>query len=204
MSRSISPTSRTLTGLASMPSDGAADWMAPNCPIPEAMVASRRTATCLTSGAICLSTSSHFPLKPYSNARNPVTLPPGRARLETKPAPTGSMTTTNTIGTVRVACSNGATVVVPEPATIASGASAANSTACLRMSSASVAAQRVSICRLLPSVQPNSANSFWNTAMRFRYSGSPAVAAMSMPIRRIGTRCARAPPATPPLLRQAG
>src|SRR5262249_9914388 len=28
MSRSISPTSRTLVGLASIPSDGAADWMA--------------------------------------------------------------------------------------------------------------------------------------------------------------------------------
>ena len=45
--------------------------------------------------------------------RNPVALPPGRARLETKPAPTGSMTITNTIGRVRVACSNGATVAVP-------------------------------------------------------------------------------------------
>ena len=35
-------------------------------------------------------------------------LPPGRARLSTKPAPTGSPTTGNTIGTVRVACSNAA------------------------------------------------------------------------------------------------
>ena len=43
----------------------------------------------------------------------PVALPPGRARLSTKPAPTGSGTITNTIGTVRVACSNGATVAVP-------------------------------------------------------------------------------------------
>ena len=41
----------------------------------------------------------------------PVALPPGRARLSTKPAPTGSPTTGNTIGTVRVACSNGPTVV---------------------------------------------------------------------------------------------
>ena len=40
----------------------------------------------------------------------PVALPPGRARLSTKPAPTGSATTANTIGTVRVACSNGPTV----------------------------------------------------------------------------------------------
>ena len=50
---------------------------------------------------------------PYSNCVNPVALPPGRARLSTKPAPTGSMTLANTIGTVRVACSNGATVAVP-------------------------------------------------------------------------------------------
>ena len=37
---------------------------------------------------------------------NPVALPPGRAKLSTKPAPTGSATSTNTIGTVRVASSN--------------------------------------------------------------------------------------------------
>jgi hypothetical protein len=37
-----------------------------------------------------------------------VALPPGRANLATKPAPTGSMTFTNTIGTVRVVCSNAA------------------------------------------------------------------------------------------------
>ena len=36
MPRSISPTSRTLTGVASIPSEGAADWMAPNYPMPEA------------------------------------------------------------------------------------------------------------------------------------------------------------------------
>src|SRR5262244_1954862 len=61
---------------------------------------------------------------------NPVALPPGCARLATKPAPTGSMTVTNTIGTVRVACSNAATVGVPLPARRTSGASAANSAAC--------------------------------------------------------------------------
>src|SRR5262249_36689800 len=33
---------------------------------------------------------------------NPVELPPGRARLETKPLPIGSATFTNTIGIVRV------------------------------------------------------------------------------------------------------
>ncbi len=49
-----------------------------------------------------LSSSSHFALMPYSNTEKPVALPPGRARLSTKPAPTGSATCTNTIGTLRV------------------------------------------------------------------------------------------------------
>ena len=34
----------------------------------------------------------------------PVILPPGRDRAETKPCPSGSLTTLNTIGMVSVAC----------------------------------------------------------------------------------------------------
>jgi hypothetical protein len=70
-------------------------------------VGSRRTAARVTPGAICLSSSSHFPLMPYSKLVKPVALPPGRARLSTKPAPTGSVVSVNTIGTVPVTCSNG-------------------------------------------------------------------------------------------------
>ena len=84
----------------------------------------------------------------------PVALPPGRARLSTKPAPTGSTTAGNTTGTVRVACSNGPTVVAAW-ARMTSGASAANSAACLRISAASVVAQRVSMRTLRPMVQPD-------------------------------------------------
>ena len=51
-----------------------------------------------------------------------VALPPGCARLSTKPEPTGSAICTNTIGTVRVACCNAATVALPV-ARITSGAS---------------------------------------------------------------------------------
>jgi hypothetical protein len=51
-----------------------------------------------------LSNSSHFPLTPYSTKEKPVAFPPGRAKLATKPAPTGSLTNTKTIGTVRVSC----------------------------------------------------------------------------------------------------
>ena len=80
----------------------------------------------------------------YSNTMNPVALPPGRARLSTKPAATGSTTIGKTIGTVRVASSNGPTVEAPW-ARMTSGVSATNSAACLRMSVALVVAQRVSI-----------------------------------------------------------
>src|SRR5262249_23673357 len=75
------------------------DWMAANWPGPEAKAGSRRTATRVTPGAMSLSSSSHLPLRPYSNARNPVALPPGCGRLSTKPAPTGSGAITKTMGT---------------------------------------------------------------------------------------------------------
>jgi hypothetical protein len=49
-------------------------------------VTSRNTAARVIRGAISLSSSSHFPLVLNSNSVNPVALPPGRARLSTKPA----------------------------------------------------------------------------------------------------------------------
>ena len=57
-------------------------------------------------------------------------LPPGRARLSTKPAPTGSGTIVNTIGTVRVACSIGMSPALPVVSRT-SGASATSSRAYL-------------------------------------------------------------------------
>ena len=77
------------------------------------MSGSRRTAALVTPGAISLSSSNHFPPMPYSNSIKPVALPPGRARLSTKPAPTGSANDVNTIGTMWVACSNDPAVDAP-------------------------------------------------------------------------------------------
>ena len=77
--------------------------MAANCPIPAAPVGSRKTTARLILGASCLSSSNHFPLMLYSKLVNPVALPPGRARLWTNPAPTGSVTFSITTGMVRVA-----------------------------------------------------------------------------------------------------
>src|ERR1700730_5713900 len=84
----------TLIGMTSTPSDEATDWMMANRPMPAVKAGSRRTATCVIPGAVCLRSSNHFPLKLYSYAVNPVTLPPGRDRRLTKPEPTGSGTRT--------------------------------------------------------------------------------------------------------------
>ena len=131
MTCSNSVGSRESIGDNSTPNEGGARaWIAAYWPIPAASEGSRRTATRVTLGAISLSNSSHFPLRLYSNALKPVVLPPGRAKLATKPAPTGSITFANTIGTVRVTRCSAATFTLAE-AKMTSGASATNSTAYL-------------------------------------------------------------------------
>src|SRR5262245_34407748 len=155
----------TLTGFTSTPNDGATAWMAANWAVPDVKAASRRTEARVTPGAICLSSSSHFPLIPYSKLINPVALPPGRARFSMKPPPTGSATCTNTIGTSRVACSNGAKVEVPG-ARRTSGRSASNSAAYLRDSGVARAPAKVDRhvasdgpAQLLQALQKNSVTS---------------------------------------------
>src|SRR5262249_2538204 len=56
----------------------------------------------------------------------PVALPPGRARLSTKPAPSGSVTPTKTIGMLRLRRFTAATLSVPL-AKMMSGASVVSS-----------------------------------------------------------------------------
>src|SRR5438445_683140 len=64
----------------------------------------QRTATRLTPGTACLSCSRHLPTKSGPRVDDPVTLPPGRARLVTSPLVTGSPTAMKTMGRVLVAC----------------------------------------------------------------------------------------------------
>jgi hypothetical protein len=87
IARSISVVSWTPSGRSSTPNVGATNWIAPNWPAPAAISGSRMTPTRVTRGAICLSSSSHFPLMPYSAAVKPVALVPGRAKLSTNPPP---------------------------------------------------------------------------------------------------------------------
>src|SRR5262249_51563313 len=95
-------------------------------------------------------------LMPISKLINPVALPPGRAKLLTRPEATGSAAAGNTIGTVRVSRNKGRSVELPD-ARMTSGASATNSAACLRVSSGSNLVHRVSIRILRPVIQPDCA-----------------------------------------------
>jgi len=119
---------------------------------------------------------------------NPVAFPPGRAKLSTQPEPTGSLASVNTIGTVRVACSNGVIVEEPPPR-MTSGASAASSPACLRISAALGVPQRVSMRTLRPIVQPNTASACRNAPRRVCHTGSSAAAGTSTPMRRTRSPC---------------
>jgi len=71
----------------------------------------------------------------------------------------------NTMGTVCVASINGPTVLVPG-ARMTSGASAANSEACLRSSAGLLVAQRISNRALRPSTQPSSRNVSLNAVIQ--------------------------------------
>ena len=65
--------------------------------------AARRSPTRVSLGTVSLSISSLLVFTWVAKVESPVTLPPGRARLATKPSPTGSPTVTITMGMVVVA-----------------------------------------------------------------------------------------------------
>ena len=67
------------------------------------LLADRRSPTRASLGTASLSISSLLVFSSVSKLENPVTLPPGRARLATKPAPTGSTAFVITMGMVLVA-----------------------------------------------------------------------------------------------------
>src|SRR5262245_61966110 len=83
--RSISSAVRTPIGVSSTPNEGAAVWIAAKPPEPAATAGSRITATRDIRGAISFRSSNDFPYMLNSRVEKPVALPPGRARLSTKP-----------------------------------------------------------------------------------------------------------------------
>src|SRR5215831_5680989 len=99
------------------------------------------TAARVTDGRISWIVSTHLPPIENSKEVNPVMFPPGRAKLGTKPCPTGSATFTKTIGIDGVACAMAASAGVAA-ATITSGFKFTNSTAWELMSPAFSEGQR--------------------------------------------------------------
>jgi len=76
--------------------------MATPTPMRE-LVGLNRTAIRRAPGSTVLSSWGRFPTVSSWSLENPVTFPPGRARLATRPIPTGSLTNMKTIGIVELA-----------------------------------------------------------------------------------------------------
>ena len=115
-----------------------------------AMIANRRRP-----GTTSRKSSSRLPARSVGWSDRPVTLPPGRARLATRPLPTGSPATAKTIGMTDVACFAAATGAVPH-VTMTSTLSRTNSAAISAKRSLRPSAQRYSIATVRPSIQPSS------------------------------------------------
>src|SRR6516164_301983 len=81
--------------------------------MPPVVAESRSTATRAMRGANSFKSSNDFARRPNSWTENPVTFPPGRARLAIKPPPTGSVAAANTIGMARVTSSRARTQAQP-------------------------------------------------------------------------------------------
>ena len=140
-------------------------------------------ATRLMPGAISRSKSSILLPIDASDVMKPVIFPPGRGSPATNPSPTGSVTTTNTIGIVRVSRWSAAVTGVP-CARIKSGCMATNSFAKVRILLTSPPPQRTSVRRFVPSDQPKSASPCVNPKSWAFASGSFSSNDMSTPIRR--------------------
>jgi hypothetical protein len=78
--------SLTIYSRANETGETPASYLRKNLRMSQSVIQYQR-ATRWMPGTISLSNSSHLLLMPYSKTINPVTFPPGRAKLSTKPAP---------------------------------------------------------------------------------------------------------------------
>ena len=133
--------------------------------------------------------SSRLPARSTPWFDNPVTLPPGRDRLATRPPPTGSFASAKTMGMTDVACLSAGTALAT--VTMTSTLSRTNSAAISAKRSGRPSAQRYSIVTVRPSIQPRSPSRCTKTAVHGRQA--EAVAAPRKPITgTFAGCCARA------------
>src|SRR5215467_2136648 len=112
------------------------------------MIANRRSR-----GTTSRKSSTRLPARSDCWVDWPVTLPPGCARLATRPPPTGSSATAKTMGMTDVACFNVATA--GPFVTMTSTLSRTNSAAISATRSERPSDQRYSIAMVRPSIQPS-------------------------------------------------
>ena len=123
------------------------------------------TATRESFGTISFKSSSCLPLISGDRADSPVMFPPGRARLATKPLPTGSVACPMTIGMVEVA-SFRVRVIVGPALTMTSTLRRTSSAAMSLRRSIFPSEERHSMMMFLPSVYPSSRRPSRNPSMR--------------------------------------
>ena len=146
----------------------------------------RRSPTRASLGTASLSISSLLVFSSGAKLESPVTLPPGRARLATKPAPTGSPAFAITMGMVVVALLAANAAGVPET-TIRSTLRRTKSAASSGRRSGFCSANRYSMVIFFPSIHPSLLSSCRNASTRTALP--EAVLASRKPMRKIFPVC---------------
>ncbi len=122
-------------------------------------------ATRFIFGTISRSRARRLPAISGDWSERPVMLPPGLARLATRPLPTGSAAVAKTIGMTAVACLSAMTTEVPD-VTMISTLSPMNSVAISLLRSLRPSAQRYSMATVRFSIQPSSRSRCTKAATR--------------------------------------
>ena len=146
----------------------------------------RRSPTRASLGTASLSISSLLVFSSVAKLESPVTLPPGRARLATKPAPTGSPTFVITMGMVVVALLAANAARVPAT-TIRSTLRRTRSAASSGRRSVFCSANRYSMAIFFPSIHPSLLISCRNASTRTALP--EAVLLSRKPMRKIFPVC---------------
>jgi hypothetical protein len=141
-------------------------------------------------GRISCNSSSRFATSSTPIKVAPVTFPPGRPRLSTNPARTGSEAVVNTIGVVFVAAIAARIATSPAPAQMTVTLRLTRSAAIPGNRSNWPSAQRYSMVTFRLSAKPVSPRPRWNPTMRSVHCAADTPC--STPIRGIADCCARA------------
>src|SRR5215510_5424901 len=145
-----------------------------------------RSPTRATLGTASLSISSLFVFSSAAKVESPVTLPPGRARLATRPSPTGSVEVVITMGMVLDA-PFAANAGGGELTTIRSTLRRTRSAASSGRRSVFCSANRYSMVIFFPSIQPSLLSSCRNASTRTPIP--EAVLLSRKPMRKIFPVC---------------